>query len=78
MIMCITCVQELGIAVLSLHGSMSVEKRDAVVKDITSDRVKVLVTSVMLTLLRDSLQCHQVIYTIQGSSNIHFYVGYHF
>lgn len=46
---------------LSIHGSMSMEKRDAVVKDFTSGKVEVLITSVMLTLLRDSLQCQQVI-----------------
>ena len=40
---------------------MNAEKRDAVVKDFTNGKVKVLVTSVMLTLLRDSLQCQQVI-----------------
>ena len=46
---------------LSIHGSMSMEKRDAVVKDFTSGKVEVLITSVMLTLLRDSLQCQQVV-----------------
>ena len=45
---------------------MNTEKRDAVVKDFTNGKVKVLVTSVMLTLLRDSLQCQQVI------SNAHY------
>ena len=46
---------------LSIHGNMSTEKRDAVVKDFASGKVEVLITSVMLTLLRDSLQCRQVI-----------------
>ena len=46
---------------LSLHGNMSTEKRDAVVKDFTSGKVDVIITSVMLTILRDSLQCQQVI-----------------
>ena len=45
---------------LSIHGKMSTEKRDAVVKDLTTGKVEVLITSVMLTLLRDSLQCRQV------------------
>lgn len=40
---------------------MSTEKRDAVVKDFTSGKVDVIITSVMLTILRDSLQCQQVI-----------------
>lgn len=53
--------KQLGIAVLSLHGNMSTEKRDAVVKDFTSGKVDVIITSVMLTILRDSLQCQQVI-----------------
>ena len=46
---------------------MNTEKRDAVVKDFTNGKVQVLVTSVMLTLLRDSLQCQQVISLYIGS-----------
>ena len=63
---------------LSLHGNMSTEKRDAVVKDFTSSRVKVLVTSVMLTLLRESLQCHQVIMPYMEVMIFIIPVGYHF
>ena len=45
---------------LALHGNMSPEKRDAVVTDFASGKVQLLITSTMLTLLRDSLQCQQV------------------
>ncbi|XP_065882761.1 probable ATP-dependent RNA helicase DDX59 [Dysidea avara] len=53
--------KQLGIAVLALHGSMTPEKRDAVVNDFAAGKIQLLITSTMLTLLRDSLQCQQLI-----------------
>ena len=56
---------------------MNTEKRDAVVKDFTNGKVKVLVTSVMLTLLRDCLQCQQVISNAQYCDMSCITTGYH-
>ena len=57
---------------------MSTEKRDAVVKDFTNGKVKVLVTSVMLTLLRDSLQCQQVNTLCKGSGHYYDIITHHY
>ena len=56
---------------LALHGSMTPEKRDAVVNDFAAGKIQLLITSTMLTLLRDSLQCQQVMtYTVNPSMTL--------